>query len=158
MSRIQELLHEWMVPKPPAAEPRPAALATKVIAITLSPETHEVIGHVAKNQGWELFCTDSLAGALAMKDKATAVVLVDREIFGADCKEAVAGLLQPPHRCCVILMSPNRTDRFGYDFIRHGGYSVLKTPLQPAELAGAVRLAAAFWKACISRRAAAGAT
>jgi DNA-binding NtrC family response regulator len=154
MSRIQELLHDWMVHNPPTAEPRQSAPAMKVIAITLSPETRALVENVAKNRGWELFCTNSLARALEMKDRATAVALVDREIFGADSKEALAGFLQPPHRCCVILMTPNRTERFCYDFIKHGGYSVLVTPLQPAELAEAVRLAAAFWKACISRRAA----
>jgi FixJ family two-component response regulator len=153
MSRIQEIFHDWMVHKNPIRELRQTPVGIKVIAITRSRETQAVVEEIAKKRGWEVSCSDSLEDALKRKDTATAVILVDQEIFGEDWKDAVAGLMRPPHRCCVILMSPDPTDRFCYDFIHHGGYSVLKTPLEELEATEAVRRAGAFWRACISRAA-----
>lgn len=152
MSRIQEIFHEWLVHKGvPKEEPPRSRIDITTIVVTRCPEECNVLKRVAEDFSSEFLFTETLDDALELKNATTAIVLVDRDMLGTDWRESLARLLHSPHRCCAILMSPNRTDRFCYEFIRHGGYSVLTTPLQEPEVADAVRLARAFWKACISR-------
>jgi DNA-binding NtrC family response regulator len=126
----------------------------RVFAITSSEQILQALKTIADSHGWEFSSAGSWEKALEIiEHRGNGVVLVDREILGTEWKDALGSLLHPRRRCCVILMlSQAATDRFCLEFIREGGYKILKTPLIDAQVVATVRLASAFWTTCVFRR------
>lgn len=139
-------------PKEPVLNPSVPCERTTVLAITSSSQYHRTLETIAKSQGWSFLCAGTWAEALrVIKNHEAGVVLLDRGRLGRDWRDALRFLLQPAHRCCVILMTPSTTDLLCREFIREGGYHVVKEPLNESEVIQAVRLAWAFWKTCLVR-------
>ncbi len=123
-----------------------------ILAITYSKPSHRTLEQAALEQGWILLWAESWAEALRqVQNHRTGVVLLDRELLGTDWRDALQMLLQPAHRCCVILLTTNVKDRFCEEFLQDGGCRVLQTPLQEPAVIEAVHSAWTFWKGCISR-------
>ncbi len=123
-----------------------------VLAITYSKSSHHVLEMVATHQGWILLWADSWRDALrVVENHRIGVVLLDRGLLGVDWRDALQMLLQPAHRCCVILLTTGEKDRFCEEFLEDGGCKVLPAPLQESEVIEAVHSAWTFWKRCISR-------
>jgi DNA-binding NtrC family response regulator len=106
-----------------------------LLAITLSRQHARLLETISRNQGWDFLDARSWREAVEiLSDQRTGIVLLDREMLGINWKDAVGLLLHAAHRCCVILMTPTTEDRFCEQFLREGGYKVLKTPLGESEV------------------------
>ena len=123
-----------------------------VLAITYSKSSHLALERAAIKQGWVLLWAESWGEADGLVEQhETGVVLLDRGLLGADWRDALQLLLQPAHRCCVILLTASERDGFCEEFLEDGGCQVLSLPIQDSALIEAVQSAWTFWKGCISR-------
>jgi len=130
---------------------RQNARSIKVIVMTFSRRDHQALEEIAETHNWQLVFAPRWTDILHLaKNCETGVVLLDQALLGADWKEAIWLLVQPPQRCCVVLICSTITDRFCEQFIEAGGYKVLKTPLQETEVVATVGCAWSFWQHSIA--------
>jgi DNA-binding response OmpR family regulator len=136
----------------PLARPDPWEERTTVLVLTYSQSAHQALESVAHREGWRLLWSESWREAVRLvEERRTGVVLLDRGLLGSDWRDALQMLLQPAHRCCVILLTAKVKDQFCEEFLEEGGCRLLSVPLQEPEVIEAVQSAWRFWKGCISR-------
>jgi DNA-binding NtrC family response regulator len=136
----------------PLASPNPPEERITVLVLSYSQPAHQVFERVAQQEGWRLLWSESWREAVRLiEDRTTGVVILDRNLLGADWRDALQMLLQPAHRCCVLLLTTGERDRFCEEFLEDGGCQILFLPLQESALREAVPSAWAFWKGCIRR-------
>ncbi len=73
------------------------------------------------------------------------VILCDRDLPGADWREAVQVLATSSRGACVILLSSVLDDYLRDEVGRKGGHDVLSKPLREDDVVRAVKLAWTYW-------------
>jgi len=126
---------------------RQNARPIKVIVMTFSRRDHQALEKMAERHNWQLVFAHRWTAILPLAhDHDTGLVLLDQAVLGSDWKEAIWLLVQPPHRCCVILICSRISRHFCEQFVEMGGCKVLKTPLQETEVVDTIGSAWASWK------------
>ena len=73
------------------------------------------------------------------------IILLDRDVAGADWRHEVTTLAEASGGACVLLISTVADDYLWNELVMNGGYDVLRKPLREADLLRAVRLAWSYW-------------
>ena len=115
-----------------------------LVAITTSKPLSGALAGMAEEHGWKLFVSSRLwEGFAAVQNGAANMVLLDENHLGTDWRDCLNAFLQPAHPCCVMLIAPGEHKRFSEAFMNAGGFRVIHSPLDGAELAEAVQSARA---------------
>jgi hypothetical protein len=120
-----------------------------VLAAVSPGRDREALKRLAKHHRWEmLFANDFAEATQVVGRHYPPIVLFERKLLGPDWEDSFRLL---PKHSCVILISPTADDNFWEEVIRQGGYDVLTTPLEDADVVETVQFAYTFWKTCFSR-------
>lgn len=131
----------------------------QVIVVGLLADNHDrhLLANVSSGNGWVVHFVDSLAATLAAAASfRVPVILCDRDLLGADWREAVSRLASSSLPTCVILVSRAADGCLWEEVIRSGGYEVLSRPLRPEEVIRVIKLAWSFWNSMLKMPAYSG--
>ena len=117
---------------------RAADSALTVLAITASTTDRAQLQRIFEKTGWSIVFADSIEDALRQPVQ---IVVCDRDLEGADWREAIRQLARGPDRRCVILASFVADDYLWEEVIHCGGYDVLPKPFREDEVIHAIHFA-----------------
>src|SRR5260370_41517849 len=109
-----------------------------VLAIAASPTDSMKWQRIFDSAGWTIVCTNTVEEALRHP---APIVVCDRDLEGADWREAIQQLARGPERRCVILASFVADDYLWEEVIHCGGYDVLPKPFREDEVVHAIHFA-----------------
>ena len=112
--------------------------AIRVLAITASLTDRMQLQRIFDNAGWAIVFADTIEDALRQP---APIVVCDRDLEGADWREAIQQLASAPERSCVILASFVADDYLWEEVIHCGGYDVLPKPFREEEVIHAIHFA-----------------
>lgn len=105
-----------------------------------------LLKEIASSQGWHLIQATSWVDlTCCVQRRETGVILISRAHLDTDWCGCLSFLLQPEHRCCVLLAAVDRAGCFHETFLAAGGYDVVNLPLLRSELVTAVERAWSSW-------------
>src|SRR5438105_2946576 len=120
-----------------------------ILAVTESEPQRRTLHEIASRRAWELFFAGNWSEAESLLARQRfAIVLCDRDFAGNDWRETVGSLHRATPHSCIILVSAVNDEYLWDEVIRHGGYDVLKKPLQESQVVPAITLALSYVKQC----------
>lgn len=125
-------------------------LPLTVLAMTASRSDAALLRGILHSTGWELRIADDLEDAIGfLGARAASIVLFDRDLPGADWRQAIGKLASG--RCRVILASFVADDYLWEEVIHCGGYDVIAKPFREDEVIHMIQFAwAALRKSLLS--------
>ena len=125
---------------------RPADVP-KALAIVREGPDRDTLETVFGELEWPLTLANSTMCAIALKQRsAYPVVLYERERTQCDWREAVSFLSRLSPRPYVILLSSSYDKNLWDEFVRRGGFDILRTPVDRNSLVLAVTSGWRLWR------------
>jgi FixJ family two-component response regulator len=125
-----------MWPLKPHLEPR-------ILAFISSSADSETIATLASTSAVPVAISRTLDHSLAGD---AAIVILDRDLTGADWRADVKSLVHSKLSPCVILVSRVADDYLFEEVVRQGGFDITTKPIRIDELQRIIKLALNFWK------------
>jgi DNA-binding NtrC family response regulator len=143
---------QWLRAGPPerdGAEKGPA-----ILWVSESEAEGALLDRMGASRGWRVTRCRTWKDAIGcLRQDRFAIVLCDRDLAGDEWPRRMEELARSARGGCVILASPVDDEYLWQEVIRHGGYDVVAKPLKEEQLAHAISLAWAYWKAAGNRAA-----
>lgn len=153
MSNVWQVLHSVFASRSPSPKAVPPRIP--VVAVVVSEQDRNTLTGVSGQELVELHFVESCEEARTVANHLAApVILLDRDLPGAEWRIAVKSLAALPHRACVVLMSGVVDDYLRQELIRRGGYEVLPKPLRADNISRVIKLALSYWASAASISAA----
>jgi len=144
--------------RPPGRlDPGQAAAAEPVtlLAILRTAAERATLEQIAAPSGWTLHLTDSYEQARALLAAAAIpLVVVDRDLPGADWRQLVPALAGLPHAPCILLASAVADEYLWLEISRHGGHDILPKPFEREAVTRVVTFAWAWRRSTLAGGAA----
>lgn len=113
--------------------------ANVVVALIDSDDDRRVLGGIANTNGWQLVFAET-----APEVQRADIILCDRDLPGTDWRTNVSALHRAAPESRIILISSVNDEYLWNEVIRHGGFDVVKKPLQEAQVISAIRFALSY--------------
>jgi DNA-binding NtrC family response regulator len=126
--------------------------SAKILAVTMDRHQRDQLNSLADSHGWNLvIAPDHLIAAEMLKTETFPIILCDRDTLNTDWRQAFRILLHPDRFKCLILCSAVDDDYLWQDVIHHGGYDVIRKPIDEDQAVRAIHFAWAFWKTVLAK-------
>lgn len=122
--------------------------AIQILVVTDDQEFLTGLEATAKSCRWQLIHAVDIDEAMRELETASlGVVIIDRDLYGADWRMALRQFSTLSNPACVFLASWDGDDEYLWsEVVRNHGYDVLPKPVRPNELIRSVDLAWHWWK------------
>jgi DNA-binding response OmpR family regulator len=119
----------------------------RIVSVLEGAEDRCLLDDVSARNQWDIFFANACDEACRLSDRLKpAVILFDRDVAGADWRQAVSSLASVSGSACILLISRVADNYLWNEVVSNGGYDVLPKPLREDEVLRAVRLAWSYWK------------
>ena len=126
-----------------AADP----LRIRMVAVLGSSQDRYLLYEISERNHWEVFFAETQEQARQMSDQLKpAIILFDRDVVGADWRDAVSSLASVSAGGCVLLISRVADEYLWNEIVSVGGYDLLHKPLNEKDLSRAIKLAWSYWR------------
>jgi hypothetical protein len=116
-----------------------------IVCLLADKDDRAVLGELAGNHRWELVTTENLERTAELAKRIDPqVILLDRDLSGADWRSSISACAASS-AACVVLVSKVVDDYLWNDVVLNGGYEVLPKPLRDDQVLRAVSLAQTYW-------------
>lgn len=127
--------------------------APRVLAVMGEGPGRDALQVVFRDAGWELVVADTAASAIARQEKEPLpIILYERELTEEGWRSAVSRFSRLSPRPCVVMLSRSSDKNLWDEFVRCGGFDLLRTPVDRDAVIRTVRAGWSIWR---SRRKAA---
>jgi FixJ family two-component response regulator len=123
--------------------PLKSHLEPRILAFISSSTDSETIATLASTSALPVIISRTLNHSLA---RDAAIVILDRDLTGADWRPNVTSLVHSKLNPCVILLSRVADDYLFEELTRQGGFDITTKPIRIDELQRIIKLALNFWK------------
>jgi len=106
----------------------------------------QLLDEISRRNRWTIsFASSSDEAREWLKRTKPQIILIDRDIDGADWRYAVSSLAAASGGACVLLISRVTDEYLWNEVVTNGGYDVLRKPLNENDVLRNVRLAWSYW-------------
>jgi CheY-like chemotaxis protein len=124
----------------------------RILSVTNDPRERDQLKSLAEFYGWNtVFARDHVVAAQILRTEPFPIVICDRDTLNTDWRHAFETLLRPDRFKCLILCSAVDDDYLWQDVIHHGGYDVIRKPIDEDQAVRAIQFAWAFWKTVLAK-------
>ncbi|MGH9646511.1 MAG: hypothetical protein ACRD4E_06815 [Bryobacteraceae bacterium] len=153
MPNVWQVIHSVFANKSTSRKALPARIP--VVAVVAGEQDRHALTSISGPELVEMHFVESCEEACIVANRLAApVILLDRDLPGAEWRTAVRNLAALPQRACVVLMSGVVDDYLRQELIRRGGYEVLPKPLRADNISRVIKLALSYWASAASISAA----
>jgi CheY-like chemotaxis protein len=124
----------------------------RILSVTNDSRERDQLKSLADFYGWNtVFARDYIIAASILRTEPFPIVICDRDNLNTDWRHAFETLLRPDKFKCLILCSTVDDDYLWQDVIHHGGYDVIRKPIDEDQAVRAIQFAWAFWKTVLAK-------
>ncbi len=117
-----------------------------ILSVPGTEPDRQLLDEISRRNHWNIsFASSSGEAREWLKRTKPQIILIDRDIDGADWRYAVSSLAAESGGACVLLISRVIDDYLWNEVVTNGGYDVLRKPLSENEVMRNVRLAWSYW-------------
>jgi len=129
-----------------ASENKSSRASVTILCVLHTLADRQLLDEISRRNHWNtVFASTSEEARESLKRARPQIILLDREIDGADWRHAVSSLAAASSGACVLLISRVIDDYLWNEVVTNGGYDVLRKPLSENEVLRNVRLAWSYW-------------
>lgn len=117
-----------------------------ILCVPGTDPDRQLLDEISRRNQWNVsFASTSGEARESLKQTKPQIILIDRDIDGADWRYAVSSLAAASGGACVLLISRVIDDYLWNEVVTNGGYDVLRKPLNESEVLRNVKLAWSYW-------------
>lgn len=117
-----------------------------ILSVPGTDPDRQLLDEISRRNHWNIsFASSSDEAREWLKRSKPQIILIDRDIDGADWRYAVSSLAAASGGACVLLISRVIDDYLWNEVVTNGGYDVLRKPLSENDVMRNVRLAWSYW-------------
>ena len=117
-----------------------------ILSVPGTDPDRQLLDEISLRNHWKIsFASSSDEAREWLKRSKPQIILIDRDIDGADWRYAVSSLAAASGGACVLLISRVIDDYLWNEVVTNGGYDVLRKPLSENDVMRNVRLAWSYW-------------
>lgn len=118
----------------------------QIVCLVAGDQDRGLLDQTAARHRWKLLFAQTEPKAREMASRLKpAIILLDRDVPGADWRNAVSSLAASSGGGCVVLISRVTDDYLWNEVVSSGGYDVLPKPLREEDVLRTVKLAWFYW-------------
>jgi DNA-binding response OmpR family regulator len=122
------------------------ASSITILCVPGTDPDRQLLDEISRRNHWNMsFASSSDEARESLKRSRPQIILIDRDIDGADWRYAVSSLAAASGGACVLLISRVIDDYLWNEVVTNGGYDVLRKPLSESEVLRNVKLAWSYW-------------
>lgn len=117
-----------------------------ILCVLRTAAEQHLLEEISHRNHWNMFFASTSEEAhKSLKHAKPQIILIDRDIDGADWRHAVSSLATASSGACVLLISRVIDDYLWNEVVTNGGYDLLRKPLGEDDVLRSVRLAWSYW-------------
>ncbi len=126
---------------------QPPPDADHIVLAAVNSADRPALRAALEGSGWTLVWADDCRHACTLLSvHPLSTVICDRDLPGADWREALRAMLSTPAQVCVILASRVADEYLWREVIRRGGFDIVAKPFQREEVLRTLGFALNHWK------------